>query len=202
MARYTGPKNKKARRLGVDLGLKTNPKSLERRLQTPPGQHGKKGLRKQSDYGIQLAEKQKAKISYGLLEKQFRKYYEVASRNSLATGEVMLSLLERRLDNVVYRLGLAPTRRAARQIVTHGNAVVNGRKLTIPSYQVKVGDVVTLSATGLAIPYVKTLQEAKDFTAPSWLEKKASVGKVLRTPNRGDITEAINEQLIVEFYSR
>lgn len=202
MARYNGPKNKKARRLGVDLGLKTNPKSLERRLSTPPGQHGKKGIRKQSDYGIQLAEKQKAKLTYGLLEKQFHKYYIEATRNPSATGEVMLSLLERRLDNVVYRLGLSPTRRAARQIVTHGNAIVNGRKMTIPSYQVKVGDTVTLSATGLAIPYVKILLEQKDFTTPTWLEKKAAVGKILRAPVRTDLTEAINEQLIVEFYSR
>jgi len=202
MARYTGPKNKKARRLGVDLGLKTNPKSLERRLSTPPGQHGKKGLRKQSDYGLQLAEKQKAKLTYGLLEKQFSKYYHIASKDPLATGEVMLSLLERRLDNVVYRLGLAPTRRAARQIVSHGNALVNGKKLTIPSYQVKIDDVITLTTVGLSIPYIKSLQEIKDFTPPSWLDKKAVAGKVLRIPNRQDITEAINEQLIVEFYSR
>lgn len=202
MARYNGPKNKKARRLGVDLGLKTNPKSLERRLSTPPGQHGKKGIKKQSDYGLQLAEKQKAKIAYGLLEKQFHKYYIVATRNPSSTGEMMLSLLERRLDNVVYRLGLAPTRRAARQIVAHGNCVVNGRKMTIPSYQVKIGDTVTLSAKGLSIPYVKALLDQKDFNVSSWLERKAAVGKVLRAPARSDITEAINEQLIVEFYSR
>lgn len=202
MARYNGPKNKKARRLGVDLGLKTNPKSLERRLNTPPGQHGKKGQKKLSDYGLQLAEKQKAKIAYGLLEKQFHKYYTVATRNPSATGEMMLSLLERRLDNVVYRLGLAPTRRAARQLVSHGNALVNGRKMTIPSYQVGLNDTVTLSAKGLAIPYVKALLEQKDFSTPSWLERKAAVGKVLRAPQRDDITEAINEQLIVEFYSR
>lgn len=202
MARYTGPRNKTARRLGVDLGLKTNPKSLERRLQTPPGQHGKKGRGKMSDYGIQLAEKQKVKAIYGVLERQFSKYYEVATKSSEATGEAMLSLLERRLDNVIYRLHLAPTRRAARQIVSHGNALVNGRKLSIPSYRVNVEDVVTLSATGLAIPAVKAMQEEKDVQLPAWLDKKASVGKVLRMPVRSDISEVINEQLIVEFYSR
>jgi len=202
MARYTGPRNKTARRLGVDLGLKTNPKSLERRLQTPPGQHGKKGRGKMSDYGIQLAEKQKVKAIYGVLERQFSKYYEVATKSSEATGEAMLSLLERRLDNVIYRLHLAPTRRAARQIVSHGNALVNGRKLTIPSYRVNPEDVIALSATGLAIPAVKVLQEEKDVQLPSWLEKKASVGKVVRMPVRSDISEVINEQLIVEFYSR
>lgn len=202
MARYTGPRNKTARRLGVDLGLKTNPKSLERRLQTPPGQHGKKGRGKMSDYGIQLAEKQKVKAIYGVLERQFAKYYEVATKSSSATGEAMLSLLERRLDNVIYRLHLAPTRRAARQIVAHGNALVNGRKLSIPSYRVNPEDVITLTATGLSIPSVKVMQEEKDVQLPSWLEKKASVGKVLRMPVRSDISEVINEQLIVEFYSR
>ncbi|MBP9702792.1 30S ribosomal protein S4 [Candidatus Woesebacteria bacterium] len=202
MARNTGPRNKIARRLGVDLGLKTNTKSLERRLQSPPGQHGKKGRGKMSDYGIQLAEKQKVKAIYGVLERQFSKYYEVATKSSEATGEAMLSLLERRLDNVIYRLKLAPTRRAARQIVSHGNAIVNGRKLTIPSYRVNPEDVITLSATGLAIPSVKLMQEEKDVQLPSWLEKKASVGKVTRMPVRADLSEVINEQLIVEFYSR
>ncbi len=202
MARNTGPRNKIARRLGVDLGLKTNTKSLERRLQSPPGQHGKKGRGKMSDYGIQLAEKQKVKAIYGVLERQFSKYYEVATKSSEATGEAMLSLLERRLDNVIYRLKLAPTRRAARQIVSHGNAIVNGRKLTIPSYRVNPEDVITLSATGLAIPSVKAMQEEKDVQLPSWLEKKASVGKVTRMPVRADLPEVINEQLIVEFYSR
>ncbi len=202
MARNTGPRNKIARRLGVDLGLKTNTKSLERRLQSPPGQHGKKGRGKMSDYGIQLAEKQKVKAIYGVLERQFSKYYEVATKSSEATGEAMLSLLERRLDNVIYRLKLAPTRRAARQIVSHGNAIVNGRKLTIPSYRVNPEDVITLSATGLAIPSVKLMQEEKDVQLPSWLDKKASVGKVTRMPVRADLPEVINEQLIVEFYSR
>ena len=202
MARYTGPKNKKARRLGVDLGLKSNPKSLERRLGTPPGQHGRKGTRKVSDYGIQLAEKQKAKAIYGILERQFRKYYIEASRNPLATGEVMLSLLERRLDNCLYRLGFVPTRRAARQLVAHGNVLVNGKKLSIPSYQVKTGNTVSLSTKGSAIPYIKSRLADDSITPANWLDRKAIAGKVTRLPARADIIEAINEQLIVEFYSR
>ena len=202
MARYIGPRNKKQRRLGVDLGLKSNPKSLERRIGTPPGQHGRKGTRKVSDYGVQLSEKQKAKIMYGVMERQFHKYYVEASRDPLATGEVMLSLLERRLDNVIYRLGFVPTRAAARQLVTHGNVTVNGKKLDIPSYQVKVGELVSLSVTGSNIPYIKSRIEDKDIKTAPWLERKAIVGKVTRLPERSDLTEAINEQLIVEFYSR
>lgn len=202
MARYTGPKNKKARRLGVDLGLKSNPKSLERRLNTPPGAHGRKGTKKVSDYGMQLAEKQKAKNIYGILERQFKKYYTMASRNPLATGEVMLSLLERRLDNCVYRLGLTPTRRAARQLVTHGNVLVNNRKLSIPSYQVKASDTISLSTVGINIPYIKSRIADDKILPASWLKRQGGVGQVVRAPARTDITEAINEQLIVEYYSR
>lgn len=203
MARYTGPKNKKARRFGVDLGLKTSPKSLERRIGTPPGAHGRNGgNRKVSDYGVQLAEKQKAKITYGILERQFKKYYTIAARDPLATGEVMLSLLERRLDNCIYRLGFVPTRAAARQLVSHGNVTVNGKKLNIPSYKVKVGDVLGLSETAMNIPYVKSLLADKEKGSAAWLDKKAALGKVTRLPVRSDIIEAINEQLIVEFYSR
>lgn len=203
MARYTGPKNKKARRLGSDLGLKTTGVKLERRLSTPPGAHGRKGgNRKVSDYGVQLAEKQKAKVIYGILERQFKKYYTEAARNPLSTGEIMLQLLERRLDNCVYRLGFVPTRAAARQLVSHGNVQVNGKKLNIPSYKVRVGDVVSLTDTAANIPYIKTLLADKEKLAAAWLEKKATSGKVSRLPSRSDITEAINEQLIVEFYSR
>lgn len=201
MARYTGPKNKKARRLGVDLGLKSSNK-LERRLATPPGAHGRKGSRKVSDYGVQLAEKQKAKIMYGILERQFHKYYDMASKNPLATGEVMLSLLERRLDNCIYRLGFVPTRAAGRQLVSHGNVTVNGKKLNIPSYIVKVGDVISLTETAANIPYIKTRLADKELGSAPWLDKKAILGKVTRLPARSDIIEAINEQLIVEFYSR
>ncbi len=203
MARYTGPKNKKARRLGVDLGLKTSGVKLERRIGTPPGAHGRKGgNRKVSDYGVQLAEKQKAKNIYGILERQFKKYYVEASKNPLATGEVMLSLLERRLDNCVYRLGFAPTRSSARQLVSHGNVMVNGKNLNIPSYKVKLNDVISLSKTATEIPYIKVLLADKEKESAAWLDRKAALGKVTRLPIRSDIIEAINEQLIVEFYSR
>jgi len=202
MARDKRSKNKVARRIGVDLGLKTNTKSLERRLSITPGQHGRKGRGKQSDYATQLMEKQKAKAIYGVLERQFKKYYIEASRDPLATGEVMLSLLERRLDNCVYRLGFAPTRRAARQLVAHGNVQVNARKLSIPSYQVKIGDTITLSKTAQAIPYIKQALERSGHTVPNWLERKAIVGRVLAKPARSDLTENINDQLIVEYYSR
>lgn len=202
MARYNGPRNKKARRLGQDLGLKTNPTSLERRINTPPGSHGKKGRGKMSDFGIQLAEKQKARNIYGVMERQFNKYYQIATRTPSATGEMLLSLLERRLDNVVYRLGFAPTRRAARQLVSHGNVTVNNKKMSIPSYQVHEGEVVGLSATAQAIPYIKELLGKKDAVVPKWLERKGVAGQVARMPVRADMTESIQEQLIVEFYSR
>jgi len=202
MARPTGPRNKLARRIGADLGLKTNPKQLERRINTLPGQHGRRGKGKVSDYGTQLMEKQKAKAMYGILERQFKNYYLVATKTPQATGAVLLSLLESRLDNVVYRLGFAPTRRAARQLVAHGNILVNDRKLSIPSYQVQSGQTVTLSSRAAQIPYIKELVENKEYTTPAWLTRKAIVGKIIRSPERDDITENINEQLIVEFYSR
>ncbi len=202
MARNLKPKNKKARRIGEDLGLKTNPKLLERRLNTPPGQHGRRGRRKLSDYGLQLREKQKTKLIYGVLEKQFKRYYQLATRNPLATGSVLLQLLERRLDNVVYRLGFAPTRAAARQLVAHGHIKVNGRKLNIPSYSVRPDDVIELTSTAANIPYIKPLLDNKTFRPPAWLKRQALAGKVVRLPVREDIQENINEQLIVEFYSR
>ncbi len=202
MARNLKPKNKKARSIGEDLGLRVNSKLLERRLNIHPGQHGRKGRKKLSDYGLQLREKQKAKLIYGVLEKQFQRYYLKASRNPLATGAVLLQLLERRLDNVVYRLGFAPTRAAARQLVSHGHVKVNGQKLNIPSYLVKPKDTIELDKTASAIPYIKPLLADKKFNPPTWLKRQAVVGQVVRLPEREDITENINEQLIVEFYSR
>lgn len=203
MARQKGPRNKRARRLGQDLGLKTNPKLLERRINTLPGQHGRKGRRgKISEYGVQLMEKQKAKAIYGVLERQFKKYYTLATKTPQATGALLLSLLERRLDNVIFRLGFAPTRRAARQLVSHGNVLVNGKKLSIPSYQVSVGETVSISKTAANIPYIKDLLENKEFQPPTWLTRQATSGKITRLPERDDIVENINEQLIVEFYSR
>ena len=206
MARYTGPKNKLARREGIDLGLKTPGSSaherLIRRLKIIPGQHGQKGRRKTTDYGLQLREKQKVKRMYGMLERQFRRYFEIASRESGNTGEALLTQLERRLDNVVYRLNLAPTRASARQFVTHGHITVDGKKVNIPSFLVREGMVINPKAKILDIPLVKKLLEDKEPNISTWLTRKGPVGKVLRLPKREDISEDINEQLIIEFYSR
>ena len=203
MARYTGPKNRLARSLGRELGLKTNTAKLDRRLQVPPGQHGPKGRRgKPSDYSLQLKEKQKVRWTYGVLERQFRRYFEEARKNPKATGTRLLQLLELRLDNAIFRAGLAPTRTAARQFVTHGHVLVNGKKVDIPSYQVKTGDTVTLVNKLLETPVVKTLLENKKYQTPKWMERKAAIGKITREPERDEMDSDISEQLIVEYYSR
>lgn len=206
MARYTGPRNKIARREGIDLGLKTSGSdshaSLLKRIKIPPGQHGQKGTRKISDYGRQLREKQKVKRMYGILEKQFRKYFEKASRSKTNTGEQLLSLLEARLDNVVYRMGLAPTRTAARQFISHGHVLVDGKKVNIPSFQIEKEMVVTVKTKLLNTPLLVKLLEDKNKTIVSWLEMKGPVAKIGRLPTREDILDDINEQLIIEFYSR
>jgi small subunit ribosomal protein S4 len=202
MARYTGPKNKRSRRAGQDLGLKTNPAKAARRLNIPPGQHGRKGSKKPSGYGIQLREKQKAKWIYGIQEKQFRRYVELATKNPSATGEELLRLLERRFDNVVYRLGLAPTRAAARQLIVHGNALIDGKKVDRPSYLLTIGSVISLTPTAIKIPYIAALIAEKSTFMPKWLSRQASVGKVLAYPERQDIEGDIKENVIVEYYSR
>ena len=202
MARYIGPTQKLSRRLGVDLGHKTNSMKVARRLNVPPGSHGRKGTKKLSDFAVQLREKQKVKWAYGVLEKQFKKYYEVASKTPAATGQELLKLLETRLDNVVFRLNFAPTRRSARQIVSHGHILVNNKKIDIPSFQVKVGDTVTISSKAQKIPAVAELIKDDKLSVPSWLEKKAVVGRVKSSPERDNIDLEINEQLIVEYYSR
>ncbi|HZZ98512.1 MAG TPA: 30S ribosomal protein S4 [Candidatus Saccharimonadia bacterium] len=202
MARYTGPKNRLARKVGADLSMKTNILKLNKRLNVRPGLHGKKIRRKRSEYGEQLTEKQKVKHLYGVMEKQFRKLYEKASKTPASTGKVLLILLERRLDNAVYRLGFAPTRAAARQMVTHGHVKVNGEKVSIPSYSVNMDEVVTLSATAMKIPAVAELLKEKDKAVPKWLERTAAAGKIAKFPEREDIDAGINEQMIVEFYSR
>ncbi|PIP57676.1 30S ribosomal protein S4 [Candidatus Woesebacteria bacterium CG22_combo_CG10-13_8_21_14_all_39_10] len=199
MARYTGPKDRLSRREGFDLfgaGLKLT------RLTVPPGVHGPKGTRGLSQYGRQLREKQKVKRLYGLLEKQFRKYVELALKSKGNTGEKLIGFLEKRLDNVIFRLGFAPSRPSARQIVSHGHVLVDGKKVNIPSYGLKVGQTVSLDARGMAIPTVAKLLKNKEIKIPPWLEKKAVVGKVARDPKREDITEPISEKDIVEFYSR
>lgn len=201
MSRYIGPKNKLARKIGEDLGLKTNALKTAKRVMVPPGMHGKKMKKKPSDYGIQLKEKQKVRFIYGITEKQMRRMYDLATKTPTATGSALLRLLERRLDNVVYRMKLAPTRAAARQMVGHGNVSINGKKMSIPSYQVHINDVVMLSDRATKIPSV--VQIMKDATVfPEWVEVKSHTGKVIRYPNRDEIDGAIEEQLIVEWYSR
>ena len=202
MARYTGPKHKLCRAEGVALCGSPNCPVIKKNA-PPPGQHGQKGRRKVSEYGVQLREKQKVKRMYGVLERQFKKYYQNASKKIGSTGESLLSLLETRLDNTVYRLNLAESRPQARQLVSHGHILVNNKKVTIPSYNVKVNDIITLSPKAASLAWIKKItEETKDAQMPSWLEKKATVGKIISLPKREDIDAEINERLIVEYYSR
>lgn len=206
MARYLGPKNRLARRQGVDLGLKTPGSSAQasllRRIKIIPGQHGQRGSRKLSDYGKQLREKQKVKRIYGILERQFRKYFNQASREKGNTGEALLITLERRLDNTLYRLDLAPTRTCARQFISHGHIQVDGKRTNIPSFQVSPGMVISIKPKLLETPVLKKILEDKTPAVPNWLERKGPLGKINALPKREDIQEPINEQLIIEFYSR
>ncbi len=199
MGKYTGPKDRLSRREAFDL-FGAGPKIT--RLETPPGVHGPKGSKGSSQFGKQLREKQKVKRMYGVMEKQFAKYAEDAFKSKGNTGEALLTSLEKRLDNVVYRLGFAPSRPAARQLVSHRHVLVNGKKLNIPSYKLILGDVVSVDAKGLAIPENKKSFENTDLVVPAWLTRKAAAGKFATEPKREDITEAINESDIVEFYSR
>lgn len=202
MARYTGPRCRLSRREGVNLELKKK-WALERR-EAPPGQHGAKRA-KLSNYGLQLREKQKAKRFYGVLERQFRSYYLKASRRKGITGVILLQYLESRLDNVVYQLGFAITRSQARQIVGHGLVNVNDRRVNIPSFQVKAGDVVTIESKEKSRKFVKNNLAMNDgWSAPLWLVADTDnlTGKVVRAPEREDIKAPVNEQLIVELYSR
>ncbi len=200
MARYTGPVYKKSRRLG--FSTLENGKELARRPYAP-GIHGNSRRKKISEYGIQMQEKQKVRFMYGLNEKQFHKLFERAAKMQGVAGENLLKLLESRLDNVVYRLGLAKTRRGARQVVNHGHITVNGKKVDIPSYQVKVGDVVAVKETSLDH---KAIKEAVETTLnrPAYVEFDANKlsGKLLRLPDRSELNQEINESLIVEFYNR
>ena len=200
MARYTGSKHKLARREGINILEKTSA-SLMRRLNVPPGVHGKKGKRRPSEFGQQLREKQKAKAMYGLLERQFKKMVESASKQKGDTEELLISSLERRLDNVVYRLSFAKSRAMARQFVTHGHVLVNSKKMSIPSYAVQEGDVVSLDATIQKNPDVlKNLEEKKEIIG--FLEKKGIVGKFVRIPNSADIQAPFSTRQIIEYYSR
>jgi small subunit ribosomal protein S4 len=203
MARYTGPKAKISRRFGVPIFGPS--KALERK-NYGPGMHGPKGSRrKQSDYALALAEKQKLRYQYGLLERQFRRYFQTALTRRGITGETLLQLLETRLDNVVFRLGFANSRSAARQLVSHGHVAVNGRKVDVSSYNVKPGDVVVIKdkpgSRRLATKYLDLTQIAP---VPDWLtlNKEQFSGQVARIPTRDEIAPIVNEQLIVELYSR
>lgn len=201
MARYTGPKHKLCRAEGTALCGSPKCPVLKRNA-GPPGQHGQKGRRKISEYGIQLREKQKVKRLYGVLERQFRKYFAWASKKHALTGETLLQILETRLDNVIYRLHLASTRQQARQLVSHGHVKVNDTRVTIPSFNVKIGDTVSLSQKIANSDFVKTLLEDKEAKMPGWLERKATIAKIRALPKREDIEEDVNEKLIVEYYSR
>ena len=202
MSRYTGPKNKQQRRIGEDLGLKTNAVKVARVINTRPGQHGAKNKRKLSEYGLQLKEKQKLRYIYGVTEKQLHRLYVEANKHPTATGSALLKLLERSLDNVVYRLGWVATRAAARQLVSHNHVLVNGKKMNIPSYTVDVNDVVTVKSTFVTSPAVAERLKEESQQMPAWLERKGAAGKVLRYAERAEIREAVEESLIVEYYSR
>lgn len=202
MARYTGPKSKIARKFGEPIYGPD--KALERR-NYPSGQHGMaRRRRKISEYGVQLKEKQKAKYTYGLLEKQFRNLFEKAESNGGVTGEVLLQLLECRLDNTVYRLGVAPTRAAARQLVSHRHVTVNGIVCNIPSAHIRPGDIVAVREKSKALEVIAESLRGNNTSKYSWLEWDAASmsGKLLNVPERSDIPENIKEQLIVELYSK
>ena len=209
MARYKDPVCRLCRREGMKLFLKgpkcfTDKCAIEKR-NFPPGQHGKDRRAKIVGYGLQLREKQKTKRMYFVLESQFRNYYETAARKTGVTGEVLLQQLERRLDNVVFRMGFGISRRQARQLVRHGHITVNGRKVNIPSFEVKVGEEIAVRERSRNIPI---LEGAKDFaahqTTPAWLEidRDNYKGRILALPKREDINAPVNEQLIVELYSK
>ena len=202
MARYRGPRIRMARRFGQDLGLTQNQQKVARRIQVPPGQHGRRGRRRMSDYGRQLLEKQKIRFTYGVFEKQLHRYMERAQQNRSATGTEFLRLLERRLDNVLYRLGFAPTRTMARQLVTHKHVLVNNKAITIPSYETSAGDIITMTQTTYEIPDVKKTMDRAEYHVPVWMQKTGGAGTIRRIPEREDIDPGIDEQLVVEFYSR
>ncbi|MBI4225963.1 30S ribosomal protein S4 [Candidatus Roizmanbacteria bacterium] len=205
--RYTGPKNKIARREGIDLGLKTpGSKSHERllkRLNISPGQQGKRGRRKFSDHARQLREKQKLRYMFQLSEKQLKKYFNQAVIKKGNTALHLARFLEKRLDNVIFRAGIAPTRASARQLVTHGHIKLDDRIISIPSYQVKKDDIITFSNESVRkIPYIERMLENKDILLPNWIERKATICKVVSEPISEEIEKQITLRLVIEHYSR
>jgi len=202
MARYTGPKTRISRRYGVLIS--GSPKAFERKAY-PPGQHGPRSRRKLTEYAVALAEKQKLRHQYGVLERQFRRYFDIARRRRGVTGETLLQLLETRLDNIVYRLGLSKTLRGARQLVAHGHVTVNGRKCDVPSRNLRAGDVVSIKdRAGSKTLAQRGLEATQIVTVPDWLllDKDNLSGTVVRVPSRDDINPVVNEQLVVELYSK
>jgi len=202
MARYRGPKSKIARKLGEPV---FGPDKYFEKKNYPPGMHGQnKRRRKTSEYGIQLKEKQKAKYTYGVLERQFRNLFKKASAAKGVTGEVLLQLLESRLDNVVYRMGIAPTRSAARQLVSHRHITVNGRVVNVPSYQLRAGDIIGVRERSKSLEVITESLGSARYAQFSWLEwdNAQMTGKFMNVPQREEIPENIKENLIVELYSK
>ena len=201
MARYIGPKSRIDRRFGE--AILGSEKVLSKR-NFAPGQHGNSRRRKMSEYGVMLAEKQKAKYTYGVLERQFRNLFDKAAKANGITGEVLLQLLESRLDNIVYRLGIAPTRRAARQLVGHKHIVVDGEVVNIPSYSVKPGQIVGVREKAKSLEVIEASLAGRNHSQYPWIEwdEQTKSGKLLHKPERADIPENIKEQLIVELYSK
>lgn len=198
--RYTGPKHRLARKLGVNILDKTS-QSLQRRLSVPPGIHGKKRKRRLSEFGLQMQEKQKAKLTYGLSEKQFKNLVQKVQKKKGDTQELIITLLETRLDNVIYRLGFAKTRFMARQLVSHGHVFVNGRRVNIPSYKVSEEDVVSLSPKASKIPLIlEALKEEKEILP--FVKREGLSGKLIRAPKREDLQVPFNLRQIIEYYSR
>lgn len=201
MAKYTGPKSRISRKFGEPI---FGPDKVLSKRNFPPGQHGNDRRRKTSEYGTMLAEKQKAKYTYGVLERQFRNMFDKATRVSGVTGEVLMQLLEARLDNVVYRLGIAPTRAAARQLVNHKHIVVNGNVVNIPSFSVKPGEIIGVREKSKSLEVIADALAGFNHSKYPWLEwdENTKCGKLLHMPERADIPENIKEQLIVELYSK
>lgn len=207
MSRYLGPKCRLCRKERTKLFLRGERCNslkcpLEKKGAVPPGEHHVKTKAKISGYKEQLREKQKTRNIYGVSERQMKNYFLKAKKEKSGTGKALLRLMESRLDNAVFRLGFAPSRATARQIISHRHVLVNGRKVNISSFKVRTGDVITFSSKLGEIPQIKQMQAQKDFKPPSWLERKGGAGKVLSLPSDEDLPNEINDQLIIEFYSR